>query len=249
MCLFSVVVWTVCQPCPYTEEAMPSVTRKSQTTRAARRAELRARLLEVVERLLAQGESFTEMSVERLVSEAGLSRSTFYVYFEDKGDLLSAWLGDIINQVAESTQQWYSLSTDATREDLRRALAHVVETYAPHTPLMAAVLDASTYDPSVREGVAEMMNRNVGGLRHHIREGQKAGFVDPQLLPQETAERRAGMAERGIHKLIRTAKGKQLERLVDAYADIVWNTLYAPVLDARAAKGSDGRTRAAKRAA
>src|SRR5437867_3536545 len=142
---------------------MPSVTRKSQTTRAARRAELRERLLEVVERLLAQGESFTEMSVEQLVSEAGLSRSTFYVYFEDKGDLLRAWLGDIINQVAESSQQWYGLSTDATRADLRRALRHVVETYAPHTTLMAAVLDASTYDASVRAGVTEIMNRDDGG--------------------------------------------------------------------------------------
>ena len=226
---------------------MPSVTRKSQTTRAARRAELRQRLLEVVERLLAQGESFTEMSVEQLVSEAGLSRSTFYVYFEDKGDLLRAWLGDIINQVAESSQQWYSLSTDATRADLRRALRHVVETYAPHTTLMAAVLDASTYDASVREGVTEIMNRNVAGLRHHIREGQKAGFVDPKLLPQETAEWLAWMAERGFHQLIRTAKGKQLERLVDAYTDIVWNTLYAPVLGAggagREAKGSGGRSR------
>jgi len=49
---------------------------------------MRRRLLEVVQQLLDEGESFTEMSVERLVSEAGISRSTFYVYFEDKGDLL-----------------------------------------------------------------------------------------------------------------------------------------------------------------
>ena len=122
-----------------------------------------------------------------------------------------------------------------------------IETYAPHTTLMAAVLDASTYDASVREGVTEIMNRNVAGLRHHIREGQKAGFVDPKLLPQETAEWLAWMAERGFHQLIRTAKGKQLERLVDAYTDIVWNTLYAPVLGAggagREAKGSGGRSR------
>src|SRR5256885_12848847 len=97
MCSFLVVVWTVCPPCPYTEQAMPSVTRKSQTTRAARRAELRARLLEVVERLLAHGESFTEMSVERLVSEAGLSPPTFSLYFQDQGDLLNPRRRRIIN--------------------------------------------------------------------------------------------------------------------------------------------------------
>ena len=37
------------------------------------------------------------------------------------------------------------------------------------------------------------------------------------------------MAERGLHQLVRTATDAELERLVDAYAGIVWNTLYAPV--------------------
>src|SRR4051794_34010288 len=67
---------------------MPSVTRKSQSSRAERRDNIRRRLLAVLENLLDKGENFTEVSVERLVSEAGISRSTFYVYFEDKGDLL-----------------------------------------------------------------------------------------------------------------------------------------------------------------
>src|ERR1700682_3011785 len=57
---------------------MPSVTRKSQGTRGQRRDEARARLLGVVEELLDEGESFTELSVERLVQAAGMSRSTFY---------------------------------------------------------------------------------------------------------------------------------------------------------------------------
>ena len=39
---------------------------------------MRRRLLEVVQHLISEDESFTEMSVERLVSEAGISRSTFY---------------------------------------------------------------------------------------------------------------------------------------------------------------------------
>ena len=68
---------------------MPSVTRKSHGNRAQRRDEVRRRLLAVVEQLLTEGESYAEISVERLVSEANLSRSTFYVYFEDKGDLLA----------------------------------------------------------------------------------------------------------------------------------------------------------------
>ena len=81
---------------------MPSVTRRSQSSRLQRRAQIRHRLLEVVEDLLDKGESYTELSVERLVSEAGISRSTFYVYFEDKGDLLRGWFEDIEAELAEA---------------------------------------------------------------------------------------------------------------------------------------------------
>ena len=86
-----------------------SVTRKSPSGRAARRDELRGRLLDVVERLLGEGETFTEISVERMVAEAGIARSTFYVYFEDKGDLLEAWFGDITAELRTAAADWWRL--------------------------------------------------------------------------------------------------------------------------------------------
>lgn len=206
---------------------MVSVTRRSASTRTARRDEVRDRLLEVVERLLETGESYTEMSVERIVSQAGLARSTFYVYFEDKGDLLVAWFAGITAELDEAARRWWTLGPGATAEDLRAALDGIVRAYRPHTTLMAAVYDASAYDPAVRELVETMMRRNTAGLRRHIRAGQKAGFVDPGLLPDQTAGWLTWMAERGLHQLVRTAPDAEVERLVDAYTAIIWNTLYA----------------------
>ncbi|MCW3038516.1 MAG: Transcriptional regulator, TetR family [Solirubrobacterales bacterium] len=207
---------------------MPSVTRKSQSTRTQRRDKARDRLLGVVERLLEEGESFTEISVERLVSEAGISRSTFYVYFEDKGDLLRAWFEDITGELSDAAKDWWALGKDATREDLRAALDRVVKAYKPHTTLMAATYDAAAYDASVRELVEGMMTGNVAGLRKHIKAGQSAGFVDGTLPSAQTAAWLTWMAERGLHQLVRTATGAELEKLIDAYTAIVWNTLYAP---------------------
>jgi AcrR family transcriptional regulator len=207
---------------------MPSVTRKTQSARAKRRDETRKRLLDVVERLLSQGENFTEISVERLVSEAGISRSTFYVYFEDKGDLLSAWFSDIIEELVEATAGWWSLDKGATRAQLREVLDGVVRTYRPHTALMAATYDAAAYDASVRELVESMMETNVATLRKHIKKGQKEGFVDPELPAVQTAQWLTWMAERGLHQLVRQATDAELDGLIDAYTSIVWNTLYAP---------------------
>jgi AcrR family transcriptional regulator len=206
---------------------MPSVTRKSHGNRAKRRDEVRARLLAVVEELLTKGESYAEISVERLVTEAKLSRSTFYVYFEDKGDLLRAWFDLVIEELDQAAGSWWKLGGDATRDDLRVALSEIVEAYRPHTTLMAALYDMSSYDPTVREQVTTMMSRNAAGLRSHMRRGQKEGWIDPNLLPAETAAWLTWMAERGQHQMVRTADDKEVGRLIDAYADIVWYTLYA----------------------
>jgi AcrR family transcriptional regulator len=207
---------------------MPSVTRKSQSSRAKRRDEARVRLLEVVERLLHEGESFTEISVERLVSEAGMSRSTFYVYFEDKGDLLGAWFEEIVAELVEATSGWWTLDGSSTREDLHAVLDRVVRTYRPHTTLMAATYDAAAYDASVRELVDQMMQTNVATLRKHIRKGQKDGFVDAELPAGPTAAWLTWMAERGLHQLVRQAGDAEVASLIDAYTAIIWNTLYAP---------------------
>src|SRR5271154_5732039 len=74
------------------ETEMPSVTRKPQANREQerqqRREQLERQLLDATERLMRDGTSFTELSVDRLATEAGMSRASFYIYFEDKGHLL-----------------------------------------------------------------------------------------------------------------------------------------------------------------
>jgi AcrR family transcriptional regulator len=207
---------------------MPSVTRRSQSSRARRREDIRDRLLAVVERLLEEGESYTEISVERLVSAARLSRSTFYVYFQDKGELLTAWFSEIEAEVESAARDWWALGPESDRDALRAALGKVVKTYRPHTTLMAAMYDAAAYDQAVRELVEAMMDWNIAGLRKHIRAGQRDGFIDPELPAYQTAAWLTWMAERGLHQLVRGAGDAELERLIDAYTGIVWNTLYAP---------------------
>ena len=71
---------------------MASVTRNAQPSRADRRASLERQLLTATERLMQEeGQAFTELSGDRLVTEAGISRATFYVYFEDKGSFFGCW--------------------------------------------------------------------------------------------------------------------------------------------------------------
>jgi AcrR family transcriptional regulator len=205
---------------------MPSVTRKSRSNRAERREAVQADLLGAVERLLERGEGYTELSVERLVAEAGISRSTFYVYFEDKGDLLSALSEEVIVEVSEAGRRWWDLPPDAPKQDVRAALKEVFNTYQQHRAVFAAVVDSAAYDTRVRNQFGALVLGLITELADHIRKGQAEGYVRQGLDPDRTAAWLTWMAERGLHQLVADASEEESDRLVDSLADIVWNTLY-----------------------
>ena len=210
---------------------MPSITRKSQTRRAARRDEIVADVLTAVEQLLEEGESYTELSVERIVSRAEISRSTFYVYFEDKGDLILALTEDIVGQLIEAAARWWELPPEAGRDDLEQALRGVIDVYRPQQPLWGAVVDASSYDRRVRERFGEVVATAAAAVAKHIKDGQNAGYVRPDLDAKRTAQWLTWMTERGLNQLVRGANDAEVGRLTTALTAIVWNTLYDGMKD------------------
>ncbi|MDT5134336.1 MAG: TetR/AcrR family transcriptional regulator, ethionamide resistance regulator [Mycobacterium sp.] len=194
----------------------------------ARRDALRAQVLSIVEQHLRSGTTYADVSVASVVAEAGISRSTFYAYFVDKSNLLRTWYAEFTQVILDAAQTWWSLDGTATKDDVRAALEQIMDAYRAHPELMAATHEAIGTDHGVREAVDEAMRRSIDGLRAHIETGPADGFVDPSLPAAETAYWLQWMAERGLHRMVRAESGSSQERLADAYAGIVWHTLYAP---------------------
>jgi len=194
----------------------------------ARRDALRAQVLSIVERQLRSGETFADISVASVVAEAGISRSTFYAYFVDKTTLLRDWYAEFTHVILGAVQAWWSLDGTATKEDVRAALERIMDAYRAHPELISATHEAIGNDHGVREAVDDAMRRYIDGLRTHIEAGQAGGFIDPSLPAPETAYWLQWMAERGLHRMLRTESESSQERLAEAYAGIVWNSLYAP---------------------
>jgi AcrR family transcriptional regulator len=188
---------------------------------------MRERLRVAAETLMAQDESYTALSVERLVREAGISRATFYVYFEDKGDLLRALAEDFVERILEAASIWWQLPPGATKADLRAAMQAVFDAYLPHKVVMAAVVEVASYDAGLRTLFGSLLERTISQVANHIAAGQKQGFVAPGLDPQRTAAWLTWMAERGLYQLVAPADRQTAERLLTALTDITWNTLYA----------------------
>ncbi|HEY9418442.1 MAG TPA: TetR/AcrR family transcriptional regulator [Pseudonocardia sp.] len=210
-------------------EANAPAARKARKQGQARRDELRAMVIEAVERRLRAGVSFAELNVADVAKECGISRSTFYAYFVDKTNLLGTWYEEFNHGLLTVARQWWALDASVTRPELARVLADILEAYRPHPELLAATHEAIGLDASVREAVEVAMQQYIDGLRAHIESGQRDGFVDPTLPPGETAYWLQWMAERGLHMLGRRGPDVGSGQMMDAYTGIVWNALYAPV--------------------
>lgn len=181
------------------------------------------RLLPAVERLLEK-ETYAEISVEQLAEEAKISRSTFYNYFEDKGDLLRALTAEVMGAIIDASRGWWMLPPGAGKEALRDAIAHMVHIYAPHAGLMRAVADFTSRDERVREEFDEYMERGAEGIAGYIRGGQAAGAFRKGLDADHAALWLDYMAERGLSELGRPG-AEDPERAVTALTDIFWKAL------------------------
>jgi AcrR family transcriptional regulator len=71
-------------------QAVPTDPAVLAERRNRRRARVVKRLLTAVEQLLEEEESYLDISVEQILERGEIARSTFYSYFEDKADLVTA---------------------------------------------------------------------------------------------------------------------------------------------------------------
>ena len=208
---------------------MSAVTPPTSTTRSARatrRQENLAKLLVALEELLAAGETFADISVERLANRAGVSRSTFYVHFTDKGQVLEEISADLVEQLLEAGRGWWGRAAPADRATLRERARVIVATYRPRAELMRAVTDTSAHDPAVREVFRALTDRYVDELTEHIVTGQRDGTVRGDVPARATAAMLTWMAERALDRMLRGADDAAADAVVEAFTAIVWNTLY-----------------------
>ncbi|MDT5258858.1 MAG: TetR/AcrR family transcriptional regulator, ethionamide resistance regulator, partial [Mycobacterium sp.] len=156
---------------------MASVTRAAQRSRSDRRNEWEGRFLVGTEKLLGEGNAFTDLSVDRLATAAGTTRATFYVYFEDKGHLLRRLSRHVMVELQVAARQWWQSAARRDPHDLRAAMKAIISTYRQHQALLSALVEAAGYDASVAADFQALMSEFRAATREVIEHGQAAGAV------------------------------------------------------------------------
>ncbi len=202
---------------------MPSVTRRPSQARTRRR-DTQQQVLDAVERLLADGESFTTLPVARIAEAAGIRRSTFYDYFPDKPTLIRELTASATEKLFARAYE-FAADDDATLEDLVEVVAHHVSEYRRHAPLLQAAGEVRAYDADVARHWAAQVEAFAATLTQRITRDVAAGRAAPFIDPAGAATFISWGTERAIAMHVATHPPKADRAFIRGVAAASWGAM------------------------
>ncbi len=192
-------------------------TEKRQATEAA--------VLTAMEELLAEGTPYATLSVERIATRAGISRTAFYFYFADKRELLMRLTSELSDELYREADTWWSGAGDGPQQ-LTTAVGKIATLYRAHSPLVCAIVEVAAYDEVVGPFWRALVGRFVEASARRIATEIDAGRADGGLLPQAISFSLVWMTERALYQMLVQDEPVGDDALVAALARIWTSTVY-----------------------
>jgi AcrR family transcriptional regulator len=128
-----------------------------QTARLSRQ-QSRQRIVDAATEVVRR-RSYSELTVDEVMREAGLGRTIFYRHFDDLADLLMRASRDAVEELFEAQSGLVEAQPADAASAVRRAFEAAAEAYRRHGPLLRCVGEAAASDEQVAVGYAAMLKR------------------------------------------------------------------------------------------
>jgi TetR/AcrR family transcriptional regulator, ethionamide resistance regulator len=153
----------------------PATIRRRENARV-RREKARERIVAAAERLLLE-RPYRDITVDQIMSAAGLSRTVFYRHFNGLPDVLLTLLGRIEAELAAPMER----SPGDGETWLRDLLAGGVETFARYGPFLRALDHAAGQDAEIEAAYSAVVDRFVAQTAAAIGPGERAYEISRAL--------------------------------------------------------------------
>jgi TetR/AcrR family transcriptional regulator, ethionamide resistance regulator len=194
-------------------------------------------VLAATEELLRE-RPLNELSVADIIERAGISRTSFYVYFASKTAVIAECLRRVMHEVHAAVEPLLSGTASDLEEATRVSVERWLALATVHGALLRAVSEEWPHDEEIRRLWFAMMDASTDGAALVLRRARRRGQAPPGADPQALAACLMWASERVLHvALVGEAEGiPDPEAMVVPLTQLMVGGLFGRPLSARASR-------------
>lgn len=184
----------------------------------------RTALLTALEEHLREGSTLDEINIADISRRAGVTRSAFYFYFENKAAAVAALHDEMY---AEGFDAAGVLDGDGTvRDRIETAIRAIMGGWSQRTHLFAAILDARAASPAVRDQWEDYQQSYVDVVTDLIEAERAAGAAPAGPDAREIALALLDLNDRTLERVVRAPEGFDADAHLDAVVHVWLTSIY-----------------------
>jgi AcrR family transcriptional regulator len=170
----------------------------------------------------------SELTVARILAEAGVGRTSFYEHFTSKDDVVVKLMRRISAEVGEEMEPLFARGHQSPDAAVRRALGDVLTTASRHARLLVTVAEEWPAVPELRDIWWAMMGEAGARLADTIERERAAGTAPPGADSRALAASLIWTTERSFHVAMRGADGTLAgpDSLLEPLVQLFVGTIY-----------------------
>ncbi|MBA3262593.1 MAG: TetR/AcrR family transcriptional regulator [Thermoleophilaceae bacterium] len=152
-------------------------------------------ILTTCERLLGD-KALREIGVDELAAGAGISRPSFYFYFESKTAVLRALVERLADEMYAEAESWLEREDDSPEVTVSRSIGAAAQQWREHGPVLRAAVQTWGSVPELRAVWEDVVRRFVEQSAARITDERSCGAAPPGPEPEALAKALIWMNER-----------------------------------------------------
>ena len=167
-------------------------------------------------------EPLRTVSIDHLAKGAGISRSSFYFYFESKWQVLSALLSSVTDDVFKASSMIFDRPDGISPEAaLEHAISEVIAVWERHGHVLREVGDAAAAEPALQAQWDRILGRFIDAAAAAIDRDRAAGIAADGPPSRALAAALMWMGERNLGLMsVRSANAIRVDEMAETMTSI-----------------------------
>ena len=188
-------------------------------------------MLSAVETLILRGQKYSEIKVSDITAEAGTSRSTFYLHFGDKRELIVKLIDRYRDGLLEASQLPLDGKVIPSRDMIRLSMINLARYFRKHVAFFQAIAEVAATDHEIGSRYRSMIISTTFDRENEYNTRRNAGTIR-EGVTEEMSQAITWMVERAYTQTITAhtdasiTKDKSAMAMIDALVEIQWRALY-----------------------